>query len=433
MTENQSPSPVQRWLIMVSLIITGEAVFALPYHVTRFFRPTVLEVFDLSATELGVAQGAYGVVAMIAYFFGGPLADRYPAHKLIAWSLWITALGGIYLATFPGYYGVMFVWGFFGFTTVFLFWAALIKATRAWGRLNEQGQAYGLLDGGRGLLAAVLASVGVWIFAIMFPDGYGSATMDDKRTVLTIVIYGYTAVTALTGFLGWFALRSLQAPPTEARTNVLQNFWRVFRIRAVWLQTVVLICAYTSYKAFDQFGLFAVRGHGIDEIEAAQIVTIGAWTRPIAALLIGLLGDRFGISRMACVSFVLLIFSHGWFAFTGPELGTLSIILLNTLVTCIAIYGLRGLYFAMFQEGQVPLAVTGTAVGIVSVLGYTPDIYVAAVAGYLIDSNPGLAGFQHMFMILVGFAILGAVAALVFERTCKPALPERQENTGVNQ
>ena len=34
----------------------------------------------------------------------------------------------------------------------------------------------------------------------------------------------------------------------------------------------------------------------------------------------------------------------------------------------------------------------GTAVGLVSVIGYTPDVYIAAVAGYLIDQNPGLEG-----------------------------------------
>ena len=429
MSEIQSRSLLQRWITIISLIIAGEAIFALPYHLTRFFRPTVLDVFDLTATQLGVAQGAYGVIAMIAYFFGGPLADRFPAHKLIAWSLWATAIGGIYLSTFPGYYGVMFIWGFFGFTTIFLFWAALIKATRAWGGINQQGQAYGLLDGGRGLLAAVLASVGVWIFATTFPDGYSTASTVEKREVLKLVIYGYTIVTAFTGFLAWYALRNLQDKPDRARANLFENFWQVFRIRAVWLQTVVIVCAYTSFKAFDQFGLFAVRGHGIDEIDAAQIVAIGAWTRPIAALLIGLLGDRFGITRMTFICFLLLIASHGWFALTGATFGTLTIILMNTLVTCIAIYGLRGLYFAMFQEGQVPLALTGTAVGIVSVLGYTPDIYFAAVAGFLIDSNPGLLGFQHMFMLLVAFTILGALAALIFERTCRSATLRNRNTT----
>jgi len=119
---------------------------------------------------------------------------------------------------------------------------------------------------------------------------------------------------------------------------------------------------------------------------------------------------------MALVCFVLLICSHALFAFTGAALGTFSMIMLNTVVTGIAIFGLRGLYFGLLEEGQVPLAVTGTAVGLVSVMGYTPDVYVAAVAGYLIDQSPGLAGFQHLFIVLLAFSVVGAAAALGFNR-----------------
>ena len=129
---------------MVGLILAGEAVFALPFHVARFFRPTVLEVFGLSNTELGAAQGVYGILAMISYFLGGPLADRFPAHKLLATSLWSTAAGGLYMATFPDYRGASILWGFFGITTILLFWAALIRATRDWGGHDTQGRAYGL-------------------------------------------------------------------------------------------------------------------------------------------------------------------------------------------------------------------------------------------------------------------------------------------------
>ena len=78
---------VHRLLFMIGLVVAGEAVFALPFHVARFFRPTVLEVFALTNTELGAAQGIYGILAMLAYFPGGPLADRFPARKLLAFSL----------------------------------------------------------------------------------------------------------------------------------------------------------------------------------------------------------------------------------------------------------------------------------------------------------------------------------------------------------
>jgi sugar phosphate permease len=410
----------QRGLVIFSLICAGEAIFTLPYHVTRFFRPTFLEVFDLTATELGVAQSAYGFVAMVAYFFGGPLADRYEPRVLMAGSLWATAAGGLYLASFPDVVGVMLVWGFFGLTSILLFWAALIKVTRAWGGDNQQGMAYGLLDGGRGLLAAVLASVGVFVFSTAFPLGYDEATLVQKGVILKQVIYGYTAVTAGVGVMVWITLRGLgeDANPVSrpSPSQVVEHLKSVVRLKVVWLQTAVVVCAYTSYKAFDQYALFAVRGHGLDEIDAAEIVTIGAWTRPIAALVLGILGDRWGISRMAAVCFVLLIISHSLFAFTGTALGSLTMILLNTVVTGVAIFGLRGLYFGLLQEGRIPLAQTGTAVGVVSVIGYTPDVYVAAVAGFLIDQNPGLLGFQHLFIMLLVFSIVGALAALQFPK-----------------
>jgi len=56
------------------------------------------------------------------------------------------------LRDFPSYLGVTAVFAFWGLSTILLFWAALQKATRISGG-DEQGQAFGLLDGGRGLLA----------------------------------------------------------------------------------------------------------------------------------------------------------------------------------------------------------------------------------------------------------------------------------------
>ena len=148
-----------RIVFMIGLILAGEAIFALPFHLARFFRPTVLEIFQLSNTELGAAQAMYGIFAMLCYFPGGPLADRFPARKMLALSLWSTAAGGLYMATFPDYGGAVVLWSFFGVTTILFFWAALIRATRDWGGHDRQGRAFGLLDGGRGLLAAILASL----------------------------------------------------------------------------------------------------------------------------------------------------------------------------------------------------------------------------------------------------------------------------------
>ena len=88
MTEHTA---VRRGLAMACIIFIGEAIFALPFHVTRFFRPIMLEVFGLTNFQLGAMFSAYGFVAMAAYGPGGTLADRFSARKLMATAAFLTA------------------------------------------------------------------------------------------------------------------------------------------------------------------------------------------------------------------------------------------------------------------------------------------------------------------------------------------------------
>jgi nitrate/nitrite transporter NarK len=414
---------MQRFLYMAGLILAGEAVFALPFHVTRFFRPAVLDVFQLTNTELGAAQAVYGVCAMLAYFPGGPLADRFPARKLLAFSLWTTAAGGLYMAAIPDYAGALILWGFFGITTILFFWAALIRATRDWGGSDEQGRAYGLLDGGRGLLAAGLASIAVVFFGLLFPEGTAAATAEEREAALVAVIYGYTIVTALAGVFVWFVLpdgHPAGAPDLDrwrpGEEGLRHHIGRVLAMPVVWLQAAVVVCAYVAYKGFDNYSLYAVQVYGMSDVEAARLVAVGAWLRPVAALGAGFLGDRYGVARMCLVCFVLLLGSFGFLALDAPGAGAAWVLLGNVLVTSAAMFGLRGLYFALLEETGVPDTVTGTAVGLVSVIGFTPDIFVAYVGGILLDASPGLAGHRHYFTFLAAFAAAGiaASAALVY-------------------
>jgi len=80
------------------------------------------------------------------------------------------------------------------------------------------------------------------------------------------------------------------------------------------------------------------------------------------------------------------------------------------------------------QEGYIPLALTGTAVGLISVVGYTPDIFATPLIGYLLDQYPGILGHQYVFMILVLFSILGLLASLRFAKLIK----KRSEKELVN-
>ena len=75
-------SPRRRIISLSVIVVSGEAIFLLPFVVPRVFRPTLLDVFQITNLELGTAFSLYGVVAMLSYFPGGPLADRFSVRKL---------------------------------------------------------------------------------------------------------------------------------------------------------------------------------------------------------------------------------------------------------------------------------------------------------------------------------------------------------------
>jgi hypothetical protein len=50
---------------MLILVLAGEIIFGLPFHLARFFRPTYLDVFNISNTNLGDVYAVYGLTAMI--------------------------------------------------------------------------------------------------------------------------------------------------------------------------------------------------------------------------------------------------------------------------------------------------------------------------------------------------------------------------------
>lgn len=414
----------RRWWVLFTLIVAGETVFVLPFVVARVFRPTLLQVFELSNLQLGTAFSAYGMVAMLSYLFGGPLADRYAARGLISVALLATAAGGALFATIPSAPTLTALYAFWGLTSIFLFWAALIRATREWGGANAQGRAFGWLDGGRGLLAALLASVLVGLFAQLLPAHAASASPADRMAALQQVILVCTGLTLVAGAMAWTLLPATRPVEPASESLNWSGLSHVARLPAIWLQAMIVVCAYVGYKATDNFGLYAVDVLGYDEVEAAWLGTLSFWMRPIAAIATGLVADRIDSSRALVAGFALAIIGSGTLAAGVLPAGLPSLLVLTVVTASLGVYAVRAVYYAIMQEARIPLAVTGAAVGLVSVIGYTPDVFAGPLFGYLLDRAPGAPGHQQVFAVVAGFAVLGLLTALAFRSVCvNPAAP----------
>ncbi|UTW62246.1 MFS transporter [bacterium SCSIO 12741] len=407
---NHSPST------LLSLIVAGEAIFFLPFVLVRIFRPTFLEVFELNNLQLGTCFSIYGIVATVSYFFGGPLADRFPARNLMSFALWATGVGGLFLLTIPSQQQLMWLYGFWGMTTILLFWAALIRATREWGGSRFQGRAFGLLEGGRGLAAALIGAFGLALFSVLMDETGDGNVQAQHLSSFGMVILGISLMVLASGIWVWMAIPA-KTIKQEAYTRInLRHLLPLFKQRSIWLQGIIIVCAYSGYKITDDLSLYAHDVLGFDQIQSAGVGTAALWMRPLFAVLAGFLADRYSASKVGMMCFASLVLGGLLIAGDFFRVWTmLSVVLL--LASVAGVYALRGIYFALLEEAHIPLSSTGAAVGLMSVIGYTPDIFMSPLMGYLLDTYPGSLGHQLVFLVLSGFGLLGAFTLFFFRKS----------------
>ena len=398
-----SQTPNRSYLTLFALILAGEMVFSLPFHITRFFRPSYLDVFSLTNTQLGDIFALYGIVAMLAYFPSGFFADRFSVRKLLSFSLLATALGGVYLIQIPSTFGLQCLFAYWGLTSILLFWAALIKATREWGGPQTQGRAFGLLDAGRGLLAAAAASLAV----IIFEYGVVGEALDSGYALQDVIVY-YVGLTFLASVFVWFFVPDQNA---ESTAISVEHVKAVVVRRVVWVKAMLVFCAYCGFKSIDNFGLYATDVLGMSELESAQFTSQLAYLRPICAIVAGFLADRILASNLSAILFALATLSFVILGIVTP-VGLEWLVYSNLLLTTAVIFGVRGVYFALVEETNTSHHVTGLTVGLISVIGFFPDVFFAPLTGRILDQNPGLIGFQHYFLLLAVICMLGLIAAM---------------------
>lgn len=398
-------SVVRHWLIMTVLSLSGGVIFMLPFLQEVYYIP-LAQALSLNNTEVGSLMSVFGISSLMVYFPGGWLADRVSPKKLITISLLTTGAIGLYFATFPSYEISLYIHAVWGVTITLLFWGAMIRMTRNWAPPEEQGRAFGILETGRGL-GEVLSAAG---FLAVF------AALGSGDPALSSVITSFSVLILLLGVVAWFTLEDtvdeMEVAGEKAKVG-LHEIISVLKMPVIWLISTVIFTGYCAY-----WGTYRFTSYSTDIFMLS--VTIGAaigvgkmWLKPVAALVAGFIADKFGISRSVACLFAVLIASFLIFAILPGNSAMLAMMLANVAVASLAVFAMRGIYFALLEEGGIPLAVTGTAAGIVSAVGYTPDIFMPLLGGVLLDTFPGVLGYRYFFLTVAGICAIGLIASLL--------------------
>ena len=395
-------------------MLAAESIYILPYVLARVFRPTFLDVFNLTNLELGGLFSTYGIVAFFSYLYGGVLADRYSPRKLLSISLIFTSLGGLIMMTYPSYFIMQLLFAYWGFTTVFIFWAPMLKATRAIGGVKMQGKTFSFLDGGRGIVASSIGLIGVLIFSILITKDVSSLTLSEKQEVFKYVIGVSSFKVFVVGIVVYTYLK-IELKDDEKIGNI-KSLLKLAKLKSVWLISFIILCAYMGYKITDVYSLYASEVMFFDEINAARVGALQQYLRPIVCISVAFFTDKNGNINNILIGFFVMMLGSILFASGLIRVSMNMLFFISLIIVATGTYAIRGLYFSVLKDGKIPYILSGTAIGLISMVGYSPDIFATPLYGYLLDNYPGIKGHQYVYLILFISSIVGIYVSLKFKK-----------------
>lgn len=388
------------------LLATGAGIiFQLPYIRETFYVP-IQEGMNLTNKQMGLLNAGYSTMALLSYFVGGLIADKFSARKLLTISFIATGLLGLWFASFPAYNVCRIIFVLMGVTTIITYWSACIKATRMLGDSSEQGRLFGLQEGLRGITNALL------VFGMMaaynhFVDNEVLGTQWAIRVCSIVVI--------IIGILNWFFIDDT---PPEAQSKSIKEvalgMWESMKMPRVWILCGIVFGAYSVYGLLGYINTYAIKVYGAD---VSTGISLGAWRYVIqgfGGIIGGFLADKLGSKIKVIVGGgILLAVSFAAYIILPVETTLVNAVITNFIIGLFLIYAVRALYFAIIDDANIPVEKSGRVSGFMSFIGYTPDIFMYTMVGKWMDSNPGKSGFNMMFVYAIAMALLCVVFALI--------------------
>lgn len=411
--DNSKKSNATKWITLVIVALAGGLITKLPYLRETYMEP-LQAATGATKMQLGLIMSAYGIVNFISYFPGGVLADKISSKKLIIISCIGTALAGFWYWTMPGFTALVIIHAIFAVTTVFTFWAAMVKSINNLGPAEEQGRLFGMLEGGRGLIGTLSAFGSVFVFSLAADDIGGMKN----------AIFYFSALLVIAGVLAAVFMKDEKPLSAEKKQNPLnaKDFIEVAKMPRVWLCGMLGVCNYSALIFHGYITAYLSEGFDISNAVVANLSVIRTYfMMMIGSFVAGIISDKVG-SRIRFIQYVFVgmaIFASLYVLIpTGPS--AIPLIVANFICYGLCIYSIKALYFSTIDEVLVPKRLAGTASGVISLVTYAPEIFLYALSGWMVDRYTNtatpLAGYRHCWIAMAVLSVVGFLTGVVLLR-----------------
>lgn len=400
---------IKKYGTLLLLAAGAGIIFQLPYIRETFYVP-IQNAMNLTNEQMGLLSSGYAAMATLSYFVGGIIADKFSARKLLTFSFLATGALGLWFSTFPGFQISRIIFILMGISTIITYWSACIKATRMLGTEEEQGRLFGLQEGLRGVLNALLV-FGMTAAFSAFADEIAGAAAAIRVCAIAVIIIG---------ILNWFVIEDTKAEEqTESLGSVVKGMFKCLLIPRVWLLVGIIFTAYSVYGLIGYVTTYAQQFYGMTATTAATLGGVRYLLQGVGGIVGGFLADKLH-SRMKVIGggCIGLAISFGIYIILPGTPGLCGAVIGNFFFGLIFIYAVRSQYFAVHQDADIPLSLSGRVSGISSALGYLPDVFMYTLVGGWMDSY-GRRGYNMTWIYAIVAALLCVLLTFILSKVVK--------------
>ncbi|WP_236633599.1 MFS transporter [Campylobacter armoricus] len=391
---------------LLLLSFCGSIIYGLPYF-RKYYYDDYMALYNLNNFQMGLLGSAYGLLGLFSYALGGYLADRFAPKKLLIFSLTATGCGGLLHLYFTSLNALLVIYGIWGITSLLTFWPSLIKIVRSLANSKEQARAYGIFEGGRGVVGAIHLAIATSIF------GYFQTKSLASQGIEMVIVF-YSLAPIISAILLFFLLKDKVEEQSEKLK--LQDLFILLKNSALWLIVAITFCTYFFNMSFYYFTPYASNIIGTSAVFAAILTVLAQYIRPVSSTIGGFIADGYGKAKVMLIGFVMMGVGVMFLMLSSNLSGFLQMAILTSacVIVYVAMYSNFGIYYSLLSEGKIPMHLTGMAIGIVSTFGYLPEVFAPLLAGDLLDRYAGVKGYHYYFSIMIIMAILGVIFCTIW-------------------
>lgn len=407
-------SKARKYLTIIALGLAGGSIYFIPY-VKYVFYDAQLAAMGINNTQSGLLLTMYTIGNMVLYIPGGYLADKVSTKKALIISLVATSVLTWVYAFSLNFVVSMIIWLGLSFSTAFVFWSALMKAVRIVGTEEEQGFMYGLYYACNGIAAALTSFISLY--------AYNTAGEDIKSGFVRGVNASGVVVLIAAICLVFLMKEDAGKVTTESDDDKisLPMVGKVLKSPVVWILSIVILCGYGLKSSVSYFNPYLTEVVGVSAVNSGIFSIINNYLLLLLAPVGGILADK--VFKSTCkwlsVSFVILAVLFGGVLLIPSDISPM-VASIYTLLPGAVTMMMYGVVFSSVSEAGISRTMTGTVIGISSIIGYVPDSIYSVIFGKWLD-NKGAAGYTNIFIFLVASGIVGAVLAFWIYRHGKRA------------